>query len=187
MLSSRSSLYGYLALALVAAGCSHQAPSRTAPSTTDEGATEPTEASTEIGAGREGTPIAASAAAAAEPSLTALAASDARGMRAEGGVFAAQLAEGEVLTIPFSVQPGACYAVVGAGVGIVRLDIQIVLQTPPLPPFVAATSTARGSNAVLGGRSEGCWRNPMPLAAPGQVILRATRGAGIAAAQIYIE
>ena len=76
----------------------------------------------------------------------------------------------------------------GASAGIQQLDIQIVAQpSPALPPVVLAQSNTSGANATLGGKASGCWKNPTPLSGPGKVIVKATRGAGAAAAQVFIK
>ena len=44
-----------------------------------------------------------------------------------------------------------------------------------------------GPTATLGGKKAGCWKNPTPLAGPGKVILKATKGTGPAAAQVFVK
>jgi len=59
---------------------------------------------------------------------------------------------------------------------------------PQLPAQVLAQSTAgQGGTAVLGGKAAGCFKNPLPLGGPGKVIVKATKGSGIAAIQVYIK
>jgi hypothetical protein len=41
--------------------------------------------------------------------------------------------------------------------------------------------------ATLGGKAAGCWRNPLPIGGPAKVVLKAARGAGMAAAQVYVK
>src|SRR5262245_12999463 len=102
-------------------------------------------------AGTSATPIAPAAAAAAQPILTGLAQKEVAGMQPDGAAFAGQFQEGQTLEQPFNIQPGRCYSVVGVGVGITELDVQIVLHSPPLPPYVAAQDNGSGPQAVLGG------------------------------------
>lgn len=128
------------------------------------------------------------AAGMATPVLTALAASEIQGMQPEGGTFAGQFQEGQTLEQPLNIQAGKCYAVVGVGLPpIQELDIQIVVQPAPMiPATVLAQDNAQGANATVGGKGN-CFRNPLPLGGPGKVIVRAVRGSGIAAAQIYVK
>jgi hypothetical protein len=132
--------------------------------------------------------MAPAAVAAAAPILQGLAASEAPGKHPEGGVFGGQFEEGQVLEQPLNVQPGKCYTILGVSMGdISQLDLQLVMEMPPLPPMVAAQSSGQGPTATLGGKASGCWKNPTPLASPAKVILKATRGAGMAAAQVYVD
>jgi len=156
------------------------------------GATTPppagTAPTTGAAAGSPATPMAPAAAAVAQPILQGLAASETPGMQPDGSSFAAQFQEGQVLEQPINIQAGKCYSVIGAGVGIQQLDIQLVLHAAPLPPQVLAQSTAgQGGTAVLGGKANGCFKNPLPVGGPGKVIVKATRGSGMAAAQVYIK
>ncbi len=138
--------------------------------------------------GGQATPIAPAMAGAATPALTALAAGEVQGMQPDGSAFAAQFQEGQTLEQPINLAAGKCYSVVAAGLGIQELDVQIVLQPmPQLPAQVLAQDNSQGPNAVLGGKSAGCFRNPFPIGGTGKVIMRATRGAGVAMGQVYVK
>lgn len=141
------------------------------------------------GGGGPAQPLAPGAAAAATPVLMGLAQSEAPGMRPDGGVFAGNFQEGQTLEQPINIQPGKCYTVLAAGLGVQQLDLQLVAQPMPnLPPTVIAQSHTQGPQATLAGKSGGgCWKNPLPIGGPGKVIMKATRGAGMAAAQIYMK
>ncbi|MDI1443917.1 hypothetical protein [Polyangium sp. 6x1] len=151
-------------------------------------ATTPTPAPT-VGAGASAgapaTPIAPAAAQVATLALQGLAASEAPGMQPDGQPFAAQFQEGQVLEQAINIEAGKCYSVIASGVGIQQLDVQLVLSAAPLPPQVLAQSNGQGATAILGGKANGCFKNPLPIGGPGKVIVKATRGAGLAAAQIY--
>jgi len=122
------------------------------------------------------------------PAIQAMAASEVPGMQPEGQAFAGQFQEGQTLEQAINIQAGKCYSVVATGAGIQELDIQIVAQPMPgLPPVVLAQDNTTGSNATLGGKASGCWKNATPLSGPGKVILKATRGAGTAGAQIFVK
>lgn len=137
--------------------------------------------------GSPATPIAVPAAAAIQPLLTQLAAGEVQGMQPEGSAFAGNFQEGQVLEQQFTIQAGKCYSVVGASMGVQELDIQLVLNPAPLPAQVLAQDNTQGGTAVLGGKASGCFKNALPVGGPGKVIVKATRGAGLAIAQIYIK
>ncbi|WP_437677413.1 hypothetical protein [Sorangium sp. So ce131] len=143
-------------------------------------------ATTPAATGTAATPIAPVAAAAATPILQGMGTSEAPGMKADGGPFAGQFQEGQSLEQPVTISPGKCYTIVGIGIGIQELDIQLVAQpAPALPPVVLAQDSTTGPSATLGGKANGCWKNPTPLGGQGKVIVKATKGAGLAAAQVF--
>jgi hypothetical protein len=135
--------------------------------------------------GGSATPIAF--AAVLSPAIQMLASSEAPGMAADGQAFAGQFQEGQTLEQPFNIQSGKCYTIVAASAGAVQqLDVQLVAEQAPLPPVVLAQGSG-SSTATVGGRSSGCFRNPLPIGGPGKVILKATRGSGIAGAQLFVK
>jgi hypothetical protein len=153
-------------------------------------ATAPTAATTvaPAPAGTSATAIPPVAAVAATPVLQGLGAAEAPGMTADGGPFAGQFQEGQTLEQAINISPGKCYTIVGIGIGVQELDIQLVAQpAPALPPVVLAQDSTTGPSATLGGKASGCWKNPTPLGGPGKVILKATKGTGLAAAQVYVK
>ncbi len=153
--------------------------------TTPPVATTPAPAATATTAAA--TPLPPLAGAAVTPVLSGMASTDAPGMKPDGSPFAGQFKEGDTLEQAINIQPGKCYTVVGASIGgIIELDIQLVAQTAPLPPMVLAQDSTTGPTATLGAKGQ-CFRNPLPVGGPGKVILKATKGAGLAAAQVYIK
>ena len=133
------------------------------------------------------TPLPPIAAAAVTPVLQGMASTEAPGMKPDGSPFAGQFKEGDTMEQPINIQAGKCYTVVGASIaGIIELDISLVAQTAPLPPVVLAQDSTTGPTATLGGKGQ-CFRNPLPIGGPGKVILKATKGAGLAAAQVYVK
>ena len=130
------------------------------------------------------TPISPAAAAAAQPILTGIAAQETQGMSPDGAAFAGQFQEGQTLEQPFQIQAGRCYTVVGVGVGIQELDVQIVLHQPPLPAYVAAQDSDSGAQAVI-GRNKNCFKNALPVGGPAKVVMKATKGGGVGLAQLY--
>jgi hypothetical protein len=132
------------------------------------------------------TPIAPMAAAVVQPILVSMGQNEAQGAQPDGSPFAGQFGAGQTLEQNINIRGNGCYTVVGASVGIQQLDITLVVQpTPLMQPIVVAQSSGAGPNATLGGKATGCWRNPTPLAGVGKVILRATSGQGLAAAQVF--
>ncbi|NUQ74937.1 MAG: hypothetical protein HUU21_15410 [Polyangiaceae bacterium] len=131
------------------------------------------------------TPIAATL---ATPIITSTAGEEVKGMQPEGGAFAGQFQEGQILEQPLNLAPGKCYAVVGVSLpGVQELDVQIVAQpVPQLPAATLAQDNQTGGIAIVGGKGN-CWKNAAPLAITGKVILKVTKGAGIAGGQIYVK
>jgi hypothetical protein len=129
-------------------------------------------------------PLPPGAAVLSSPILKGTAQSETAGMTEDGGAFGATFAEGQIHEHPFQIQPGRCYSVVGLGVGITELDVEIVVQQPPAPEWVAAVDGSSGPHAVLGGNGN-CFKNPFPVGAPAKIRLKATGGSGVAVAQLY--
>jgi hypothetical protein len=128
------------------------------------------------------------AAAAATPIITSVAGEEVKGMKPEGGAFAGSFTEGQTLEQPINLEPGKCYAVVGVSLpGVQELDIKIVAQPlPPLTPLVLAQDQSTGPTAVVGGRGS-CFKNALPVAVTGKVILTVSKGQGISGAQVYVK
>ena len=138
--------------------------------------------------GGQATPVAPAAAMAADAILTGLAQQDAAGMQPEGTAFAGQFAEGQTLEQPINLQPGKCYTVVAGGIGALQeVDVMIQGQLAPLPPTTLAQDNQNGPTATLGGKAAGCWKNPSPIPIPAKVVLRVTKGNGMAAAKVYVK
>lgn len=135
-----------------------------------------------------GTPATPVAAAPATPIITAVAGDEVKGMTAEGGAFAGSFTEGQTLEQPLTLAPGKCYSVVGVSLpGVQELDVKIVAQpVPQLPPAVLAQDSQTGPTAVVGGKGN-CFKNALPVAVTGKVILTVSKGQGISGAQIYVK
>ena len=132
------------------------------------------------------TPIAPMLAAPVQPILVSMGQSEAQGAQPDGSPFAGQFAAGQTLEQIINIKGNGCYTIVAASLGIQQLDISLVIQpAPQLQPITVAQSSGAGPNATLGGKATGCWRNPTPFAGQGKVILRATSGQGLAAAQVF--
>jgi hypothetical protein len=112
---------------------------------------------------------------------------EAPGMQREGGVVAAQFQEGQTFEQPVQLQPGKCYTVLAVGAGIQEMDITLMVSTPlPGASPVLAQDSGAGSQASLGGRGN-CVKWSFPMGAQGKYVLKATRGSGMAAAQLYTK
>jgi hypothetical protein len=137
-------------------------------------------------AGSAATAIPPVAAMVPTPVMQGLATQEAPRMTQDGGPFAGQFQEGQVLEQPINIAPGKCYTIIGLGIGVQELDLQlVVVPAPGVPPIMLAQDSTTGPQAVLGGKANGCWKNPTPIAGTGKILMKATKGAGIAAAQVY--
>jgi len=126
-------------------------------------------------------------AAAATGPLMLFAQQQAPGMQREGNVAAAQFQEGQTLEEPVNLQPGKCYTVLAVGAGVGEVDIQLQLTTPmPGMNPALAQDSGSGQQAALGGGGN-CYKWPWPMAGQAKYVIKATRGAGIVAAQLYVK
>jgi hypothetical protein len=161
---------------------SYTAPPATAPT----GTGMPTAAPAATTGTGPATPIAPMLAAGVQPILVQMGQTEAQGAQPDGSPFAGQFAAGQTLEQTINIKGNGCYTIVAASIGIQQLDITLVIQpAPQLQPITVAQSSGAGPNATLGGKATGCWRNPTPFAGQGKVILRATSGQGLAAAQVF--
>jgi hypothetical protein len=128
----------------------------------------------------------AAAAAPAQPIITSLAANQVPpGAKPLGGVMACSFQQGQQLSKQIQMQPGKCYTIVGAGVGVSELDLQIVAVTPiPGMAPVLAQDQESGPQAVV-GKAPNCYKWALPMAGSVNVVMTAKAGSGIAAAQVF--
>jgi hypothetical protein len=119
--------------------------------------------------------------------LTIFANTEAPGMAKEGPTLAGNFQEGQTLEGSFTFQPGKCYTVLAVGAGIQEIDIemQYVTPIPGLNPQIGK-DTQSGSQASIGGKGN-CLKPLSPIATNAKFIVRATKGAGVAAAQLYVK
>lgn len=109
---------------------------------------------------------------------------DAKGMKPVGELMSAKLAQGGHAEASFTLEPGACYTIVGfGGFGVFQYQINVI-TAPPLPPQVLAQSTADRNDPTV-GPNEQCVRNPFPLAMVVKVDMHVVRGQGLVGAQAY--
>lgn len=129
-------------------------------------------------------------AGAAGAALNLFAATDAPGMTKEGAPLAGNFQEGQVLEAPITIQPGKCYTIIAAGVGPQELELSIVPQSAiPGLPSVGSLGSAKGTGqkTVLGGGGNCIKLALIPVAVPAKWILKSTRGAGLAAGQVFVK
>lgn len=108
-------------------------------------------------------------------------------MAKEGPTVAGNFQEGQTLESAFSFQPGKCYTVVAVGAGIQEIDIemQFVTPIPGLNPQIGKDGQ-KGAQASIGGKGN-CLKPMSPIPTNAKFIVRATKGAGVAAAQLYVK
>jgi hypothetical protein len=108
----------------------------------------------------------------------------AKGMKVEGQIMTARLTPDGHAVGSLTMQPGACYTIIGFG-GFGVFDYQINLVTaPPVPPQVLAQSAAGGVAPVVGANDQ-CVRSPFPLPLVVKVDMHVLRGQGLVGAQVY--
>ena len=108
------------------------------------------------------------------------------GAKPVGSAIVGNFQAGQTLEGQLQLQPGKCYTVVGAGVPPVtevNLQLVAVMPIPGMVPILAQDGD-QGPQAVL-GKKPNCYKWPMPVGAPVNVILTVAGGSGIAAAQVY--
>lgn len=189
---ARSALLPVLPLVILAGACGGKASASTPdPNAVPYTGPVPTGAPTATAPGPmtgtgPATPIVPMLAAGVQPMLVSMGQTEAQGAQPDGSPFAGQFAPGQTLEQVINIKGNGCYTVVGASLGIQQLDIALVVQpTPVMQPITVAQSSGTGPNTTLGGKATGCWRNPTPFAGTAKVILRATSGQGLAAAQVF--
>ncbi|EYF00889.1 putative lipoprotein [Chondromyces apiculatus DSM 436] len=117
--------------------------------------------------------------------LRAYAVNEAPGMTAEGAPFAGQFQAGQTLEQQVQLVPGKCYTVVGVGMGVTDLNLQLVALTPvPGMSPTLAQDNSTGSNASVAGRGS-CYKWPLPVGVNAKIVMTAAAGSGMAAAQLY--
>jgi hypothetical protein len=117
---------------------------------------------------------------------------EAPGAAKEGNTMAAQFQQGQTLELAFTMQPGKCYTAIASGMGMTQLDLTASLVTP-LPglnsAFGNATSKAGlgGPQVVLGPKDKCLKLAFSPIAAQAKIVLTSTKGAGMAAMQLFVK
>jgi hypothetical protein len=104
-----------------------------------------------------------------------------------GGIMACNFQQGQKLEKDLQMEPGKCYTIVGAGVGVQELNLQLVAVTPiPNMAPVIAEDKQTGPQAVI-GKKPNCFKWPLPMAASVRLVMTAAAGNGLAGAQVYAK
>ncbi len=106
-------------------------------------------------------------------------------MAREGNPSAGQFTEGQTLETPFQMLPGKCYTVLAVGAGVQEVDIQIQTLVINVATVVAQDSGS-GDRASVGGRGN-CFKWLIPAGVNAKYVVKATRGQGVIAGQLYIK
>ncbi len=151
-----------------------------APGTTAPGTTAPGTA-----AAGTCTEVDAAAAAAAQPIITAMSqGSVPAGAKPLGAVIAANCQAGGRISKPIQMQPGKCYTVVGAGVGVTELNMELkTVAVGGMAPVVSQDQET-GSQAVI-GKQPNCYKWAWPMGGTMTVDIIAAAGSGMVGAQVY--
>jgi hypothetical protein len=119
-----------------------------------------------------------------EQGIKTQAQAQAKGMKPEGQLMTARLGPDGHSEGSLTMQPGACYTVIGFG-GFGAFDLQLNLVTaPPAPPQVLAQSATGGVTPVV-GPNEQCVKSPFPVPLVVKVDMHLLRGQGMVGAQVY--
>jgi hypothetical protein len=129
-------------------------------------------------------PIDPNLASVATVPLMGYAQQEAQGMAREGNLVAGNFKEGQTLEQPFQMLPGKCYTVLAVGAGISQIDLAIVAVTPIPQASGVLAQASGGTSAALGGRGN-CFRWDLPVGINAKFVVRAARGQGLAAGQLY--
>jgi hypothetical protein len=108
----------------------------------------------------------------------------AKGMKPEGQLMTGHLTADGHAEGSLTMQPGACYTIIGFG-GLGVFDYQInIVTAPPAPPQILAQSAAGSVTPVVGANDQ-CFRSPFPLPLVVKVDMHLLRGQGLVGAQAY--
>jgi hypothetical protein len=130
------------------------------------------------------TPIDPNLASVATVPLMSYSQQEAPGMMREGTLVAGNFKEGQTLEQAFQMLPGKCYTAIAVGAGISQIDIAFVAVTP-IPQTSGVLAQTSGTNqASLRGRGN-CYRWELPVGINAKYVIRAARGQGLAAGQLY--
>ena len=111
------------------------------------------------------------------------------GARPVGQAITGNLQAGQCVEMPIQLQPSKCYTVVAAGQpgAMQNLDVQII-PTSPIPGIpithALAEDQTQDAVAVLDGKPN-CYHAPPFISVAAELVVRASAGQGVFAAQMY--
>lgn len=118
------------------------------------------------------------------PVLKGTAEKETAGMSPDGQSVVASFMQGQYHEMDFQLQPGRCYTVVGVGMGVHELDIQVITNQPPAPAATLAQDDRTGPHSVVGGAGR-CHQSQSPIPLAVKIRTTATTGSGIVMVQVY--
>lgn len=112
------------------------------------------------------------------------------GMKPDSQIFGGMINEGQTIEQQATLMPGKCYTIIGttlAGVEELDISVNIITPLPTLSPLLAVDGMT-GPQAIVAG-SPNCYKIPpiMMIATPVKIIIKASKGSGIAGAQMYAK
>jgi hypothetical protein len=119
-----------------------------------------------------------------EQGIKTQAAMKAKGMVADGQLMTARLQQDGHAEASITMQPGACYTVIGFG-ALGALDFQInIVTAPPMPPQIIAQSNTGSGVPIVGGEGQ-CIRSPYPIPFVVKIDMHLVRGQALVGAELY--
>jgi hypothetical protein len=109
------------------------------------------------------------------------------GAKPLGSAIVGNFQQGQTLESQLQLSPGKCYTVVAAGVPPVTGVTVQLLPVSPIPglPMLAQSEAPTAPGQAVLGRKPNCYKWPFPVGAPVKVVISATTGSGLIAAQVY--
>jgi len=112
------------------------------------------------------------------------------GMKPDSQIFGGMINEGQTIEQQATLMPGKCYTIIGttlAGVEELDISVNVITPLPTLSPLLAVDGMT-GPQAVVASHPN-CYKIPpiMMIATPVKIIIKASKGSGIAGAQMYAK
>ncbi len=117
--------------------------------------------------------------------LQVLASQEAAGMVPDGAPIVGRIAQGRALSQDVTLYPGKCYTALGAALFNGEIDVALIGVVPGYPPAVIASDRLIGAAASAGGRGA-CVRWAYATS-PGQIVIKAAKGGGVVAGQLFVR
>lgn len=88
--------------------------------------------------------------------------------------------QGDIVTKSVTLQPGQCLVILAAATGVSELDLELYITLPvpnAPPPMMLAKDNRTGPVASIGAGGN-CFKTPLPIPLPVEVVLRVSAGKG---------